>query len=121
MSDVTRRSFLEHTLAAATVGLAAGKVVAGTDVPKSGAEAPTTRPSAKVSKNDKIGIAVIGLHGRGQNHIDAYTFDDRVEVVALCDVDEHQFAKAQQRLAERSRPVAKTYQDIRKLLEDKDV
>jgi predicted dehydrogenase len=119
MSDVTRRSFLEHTLAAATVGLAAGKLAAGTDVPKS--EAPTTRPSGKVSRNDRIGIAVIGLHGRGQNHIDAYTFDDRVEIVAICDVDEAQFAKSQQKLAERSRPVAKTYQDIRKLLEDKDV
>jgi predicted dehydrogenase len=120
MSDLTRRSFLEHTLVVAAAGLAAGKVAAGADVPKSDA-APTTRPSGSVAKNDKIGIAVIGLHGRGQNHIDAYTFDDRVEVVALCDVDESQFAKAQQKLAERSRPVAKTYQDIRKLLEDKDV
>jgi predicted dehydrogenase len=125
MADLTRRSFLEHTLYTAAAGLAVAQSARGatdkdkdndTDQPK-----PATQGSRKTSPNERIGIAVIGLHGRGQDHIDAYTYDDRVEIVAVCDVDEHQFGKSQAKLQERGRRNAKTYQDIRKLLEDKDV
>src|SRR5439155_16642572 len=38
-----------------------------------------------------------------------------------CDVDESTFAHAQRRLKDNGRPEAKTYQDLRKLLEDKTV
>jgi len=121
MSDVTRRSFLEHTLIAAAAGLAAANVAKGADVPKS-ESVPATQPTGKVARTDRIGMAVIGLHGRGTDaHVDAWSYNDNVEVVAICDVDEAQYAKAQNKLAERGRPVAKTYQDLRKLFEDKDV
>ncbi|HEY8747124.1 MAG TPA: Gfo/Idh/MocA family oxidoreductase [Tepidisphaeraceae bacterium] len=117
MPDITRRSFLEHTLVVAAAGLTAANVAKGAD------DVPKAVPSGagKVSRSDRIGIAVIGLHGRGKSHLDAYTYDDNVEVVAICDVDEAQFGNAQTKLAERGRRIAKTYQDIRKLLEDKDV
>jgi predicted dehydrogenase len=88
---------------------------------KKGKNADAAPEVEKTPKADRIRMAVIGLHARGQAHIDGYTYDDRVEVVALCDVDESQFTKAQNKLQERGRPVAKTYQDIRHLLEDKDV
>ena len=116
MPQVTRRSFLEHTLVVAAAGLATGNVAFGADdTPK-----PAASPK-RVSPNERIGIAVIGLHGRGKSHLDAYTYDDNAEVVAICDVDTAQFDSAQRKLAERGRRTAKTYQDIRKLLEDKDV
>jgi predicted dehydrogenase len=119
MADLTRRSFLEHTLYTAAAGLAIAKAAQGAD--SSEPEAKPAESTGKTPRSERIGLAVIGLHGRGLAHIDGYTYDDRVEVVALCDVDESQFAKAQNKLKERGRPVAKTYQDIRKLLEDKDV
>jgi predicted dehydrogenase len=75
----------------------------------------------RTSPGERIGIAIVGLHGRGLDHLDAYTYDDAVEIVALCDVDENTFAKAQAKLQERGRTQAKMYTDIRKLLEDKDV
>jgi len=118
MSHLTRRSFLEQTLYTAATGLAAAQAASAADTPKNQEGPP---PTTKVSPIEKIGIAVIGLNGRGKSHIDAYCGDDRVEIVALCDVDEHQFTSAQKALERRGRPVAKTYQDIRKLLEDKDV
>jgi predicted dehydrogenase len=122
MPDVTRRSFLEHTLMAATAGLAAANFAKGADIPKSGESVPATQPVGKISPNERIGMAVIGLHGRGTDaHVDSWSYNQNVEVVALCDVDEAQFTKAQNKLAERGRPVAKTYQDLRKLFEDKDV
>src|SRR6185437_14555973 len=115
MSDVTRRSFLEHTLVAAAAGLAAANIAKGADVPKS-ESVPTTQPGGKVARTDRIGMAVIGLHGRGTDaHVEAWSTHDNVEVIAICDVDEAQFAKPQDKLAEHGRPVAKTYQDLRKL------
>jgi predicted dehydrogenase len=114
MSQHTRRSFLEHTLAVAAAGIASST----RRLPAQDTDAPSsTRPRS----TERVGLAIIGLHGRGIDHLDAYTFDDRVEVIALCDVDSATFGKAQRKLAERGRPVAKPYSDIRKLLEDKSV
>ena len=124
MADMTRRSFLEHTLTTAAAGLAATRLAQGAEATKKKSDDDTDKaPEVKTNtpKADRIRMAVIGLHGRGLAHIDGYVNDDRVEIVALCDVDESQFKKAQQKLQEHSHPVAKTYQDIRKLLDDKDV
>jgi predicted dehydrogenase len=118
MADMTRRSFLENTLLTATAGLAAASMARAADDTK---EPIPVQEGKKLDKADRIRVAVVGLHGRGLAHIDGYTFDDRVEVVALCDVDQSQFAKAQTKLQERGRAVAKTYQDIRQLLDDKEV
>jgi predicted dehydrogenase len=117
MTDLSRRSFLEHTLAASAAGLAA-TVARGQDRP---AEKATPAPRPRAAPNDRIGVAVIGLHGRGMEHLEAYSRDGGAEVVALCDIDQSTFPRAQQRLATNGRPEAKTYQDLRKLLEDKAV
>jgi predicted dehydrogenase len=115
MSHVTRRSFLEHTLWVAAAGLASetGR--------RAAAQEPSTARTVRPGPNERVGVAIVGLHGRGLDHLDAYTFDDRVEIVALCDVDEATFGKAQRKLAERGRRAAKQYADVRKLVEDKDV
>ena len=117
MSEITRRSFLEHTLFTAAAGLAAAKTALGADAPKSDSASTETR----VAPTPKVKLAVIGLNGRGMAHLESFVGDDRVEIVALCDVYERTFAKAQQKLADNGRKAARTYQDIRKLLEDKDV
>ena len=123
MADVTRRSFLEQTLYAAAAGLAATASAQAAHT-HAGTTQPTTRPARK-SSAERLGIAVIGLHGRGLNHVDEYTtrlmYDEGVEIVALCDPDESTFIKAQRKLQEKSRPIAKQYTDIRKLLEDPEV
>jgi len=116
MSQFTRRSFLEHTLAVAAAGLAAAqKSQAATEAD------PPTPPATRPSPNDRVGVAIIGLHGRGKDHLDSYTFDDRVQIVALCDIDQSTFGPAQRSLQSRGRPKATQYADIRKLLEDKSV
>lgn len=125
MADLTRRSFLEHTLVTAAAGLAAARIAHGaasSQEPGNDKDEPKTETTEKVAKADRTRIAVIGLHGRGTDgHIAGFINDDRLEIVALCDVDTSQFKKAQTKLAEKGRPVAKTYQDIRQLLDDKDI
>jgi len=73
------------------------------------------------SQNETIGAAVVGFHGRGQAHIDAFLRMSGVQVVALCDVDESLWERAAKRVEERQGKRPKLYADVRKLLEDKDV
>jgi predicted dehydrogenase len=72
--------------------------------------------------NDRVRIAVVGIHGMGQNHIREFSSLPNVEVAALCDVDENLFAGVIKNcLLDRGKPTPRTYFDIRKLLEDKDI
>ncbi|HZS53519.1 MAG TPA: Gfo/Idh/MocA family oxidoreductase [Bryobacteraceae bacterium] len=98
-----RRSFL-RTSAVAAAGLA-------------------TAASAKkvMGANDRIRIAVVGLHGRGWDHVRGYKPIPGVEIAYFCDCDENVL---RQRLAQAEQlgiPKPQTYVDIRKLLDDKNV
>jgi predicted dehydrogenase len=70
--------------------------------------------------NNRVRVAIIGLRGRGENHIQAYGALPNVEIAALCDVDDNVM---RERLAQVQkldfRP--QTYTDIRKVLDDKSI
>ena len=113
MSALTRRSFLEHTLVASATGLLAARARAQQHDGKPAPEAPGGAAPA-----DRVGVAVVGLHGRGMEHVSAYAANPGAEVVALCDVDDSTFAKPQNALKQHDRTEARTYRDLRKMLED---
>jgi predicted dehydrogenase len=72
--------------------------------------------------NNRVRIAVVGIHGMGQTHIKEFAALPDVEVAAVCDVDENQFAPViEKHFTKAGRAKPKTYTDIRKLLEDKDI
>ncbi len=72
--------------------------------------------------NDRVNVAVVGIHGMGQNHISSYNALKNVRVTALCDVDENLFDECiQKQFVEKGLPKPKRYTDLRALLEDKDV
>ena len=66
--------------------------------------------------NDKLRHACIGVGGMGFNDLRNFLSHKRVEVVALCDVDANNLAKAAQ-LA----PNAHKYTDWREMLEKEDI
>src|ERR1700687_4243844 len=74
--------------------------------------------------NETIRFAVVGLNGRGADHIHSIQSlekeGDAVTVVALCDVDQAGFDRGLNEFKKRNEQV-ETYQDIRKLLENKEV
>jgi predicted dehydrogenase len=83
--------------------------------------AESLRSSSLASPNDTVRVACVGLRGRGQNHIAAYSKLPNVEVAALCDVDER-ILKERVDLVEattKKRPAAFT--DLRQLLEDRSI
>ncbi len=71
--------------------------------------------------NDTIGIGVIGLGGRGRDHLKYYSKLPEARVVAICDVNQAQTERAAQIAAKLHGGQPHVYQDLRKLFEDKDV
>ncbi|HEU0038687.1 MAG TPA: Gfo/Idh/MocA family oxidoreductase, partial [Verrucomicrobiae bacterium] len=66
----------------------------------------------RLSPNDKLNIAFIGVTGRGSDNINDITGAEEVNVVALCDVNETNLNGVGLKF-----PAAKRYRDYRKLLE----
>ncbi len=71
--------------------------------------------------NDRIRVAVVGLNGRGWNHVEGYRTIPGVEIAFFCDCDENVLRR---RVAQADKTWGlkpETEVDIRKLLERKDV
>jgi predicted dehydrogenase len=99
----TRRSFLKSSLAAgAALSL------------------PARLYAQAKGANEDIRIAVIGLNGRGQDHLSNYSKLKGVRIVALCDVDSAVLDKAVAQMKAKDQQVT-AYQDVRKLLESRQV
>jgi predicted dehydrogenase len=105
MSRLTRRRFLQQTLAAAATVTIAG-----------------TKSSGKVlGANDTVRVAIAGLNGRGGAHVKGYLDLTGVEIAYLVDPDTKTHGKHLKAIADKKRSEPKLIQDIRKVLEDKDV
>ncbi|GAB3502982.1 Gfo/Idh/MocA family protein [Emticicia fontis] len=82
---------------------------------------PTLIPSTAFGANDRLRVAVIGINGRGKDHISGFMKQDNVEVATLCDVDN---VVLQERAADFEKKYSKkvqTEQDLRKVYEDKTI
>ena len=97
--NVDRRQFLVQS-AAAGVGLVLGGSLAG---------------ARTVSPNAKLQHACIGVGSMGWNDLHSFANHKRVQIVALCDVDADNLARAAQ-----VAPDARLYADWRELLEKED-
>lgn len=68
--------------------------------------------------NDKIGVCIMGLNGRGGSHRDAFSKNPDSEVVALCDVDENVLNENLGIVEKETGKRPKGYKDIREALID---
>ena len=104
MSDVNRRYFLMSSGLAAAAPLAA-------------------RASSLNGANNRVRVAIIGVKGRGNEHIRGFSAlsKDNVELAALCDVDESVLNQRISQVEQKSgkKPVAFT--DMRKVFDDKSI
>jgi predicted dehydrogenase len=81
----------------------------------------TSALSAVASPNDTIRIATVGLRSRGKSHMQAFTSLPKVDLVALCDVDDAVLRQASAFVESKRGKAPATYTDLRKLLEDKSI
>jgi predicted dehydrogenase len=79
-----------------------------------------TRQKA-VAANDKVDIAVIGLGGRGQNHMNIYAKLPDANIVALCDVNQAALERGQALVQKLTGQTPKGYSDMRQVFDDKSV
>src|SRR3989454_3075558 len=95
---LSRRQFLQTSALAA----------AGTWL--TGCATPAPR---KLSANEKLNVAIIGTANRARSNIAGV---EQENIVALCDIDDDFLAAVKEKF-----PQAKTYNDFRRLLEQKDI
>jgi len=76
---------------------------------------------AQRSPNEQINIGVVGFRGRGRDHYRTFAKIPNVRVAFLCDIDERLFPGAVAEVEQLGGNRPETYNDIRKLLERKDL
>lgn len=71
--------------------------------------------------NDRINIAVVGLGGRGANHMTEYLNQSGCRISAICDIDSGRLEKAETLIYQKTGTKPKTYRDMREAFDDKNV
>ncbi len=78
-------------------------------------------PGRVMGANDRVRVAICGLHGRGMDHLENYSKIQDAQIAALCDIDENVLRQRLGQMEKMGLPKPVTYTDIRKLLEDKSI
>jgi len=112
MARISRRRLIEDSFFAAAIAAVAGAPT------RAWARESTGR---QLGPNDTIRIAVLGVHGRGMNHVEAYASMKDVQVAAICDPDSNTFANAVKAVESRGGKTPITVQDVRRLLDDDSI
>ncbi len=82
---------------------------------------PTIIPSSAFGANDRINAAVLGVNGRGQNHITSFMAQKDVQVTTLCDPDMNLLKIRQKSFKEKYNADVAVEQDLRKVFDNKDI
>ncbi|PYV15104.1 MAG: gfo/Idh/MocA family oxidoreductase [Acidobacteria bacterium] len=109
MTEIDRRRFIVNT-AGATAGTALGLSSLG-------------RAAESVNPNGTVRVAVIGVNGRGKDHLHGYgaLAARNVEVAAICDVDEDVLRRETDAFEKRFNKRPKAYKELRRVLDDKEI
>ena len=91
------------------------------DLVKAAAGAALLAPGRVLGANDRVRVAVVGLRGRGLDHIKKIRETPDVELAAVVDVDENVLATRLGDIEKLGLNKPKTFVDIRKMLEDPSI
>lgn len=109
MIRLTRRDFLH-----ASSNLAAAMAVTGPGaIHLEAADRPAT--------GSKVRVGVVGVNGRGMDHVRGFLEQSGSTVVAICDADKAAIGKAMTAVEKKDGKAPRYYQDFRKLIEDKEI
>ncbi len=91
------------------------------DVLKAAAGAALLVPQRVLGANDRVRVAVVGLRGRGLDHIKKVKQTPGVELAAVVEVDENVLAARLGDIEKLGLAKPATFVDIRKMLEDRSI
>ncbi len=105
MNPIDRRTFLKRSAGAAAVASVAGPAYGVTGA------------------NEQIRVACAGIRSRGRSHINEFLKMRKkgVDVVAVCDIDEHVLAARAQSVEKVRGKKPRAEVDMRKLMDDKSI
>jgi len=108
MTQFSRRQFLGNSALAAAAAAVSSIPVLGSELRRSG-------------PNERLRIAVIGVKGRGLEHLNQWLKMSDVEVAAICDIDENVIHGAMSAVEKKGGNKPTYFKDLRKLFEDKSI
>ncbi len=108
MPSLTRRRFLEVGLSTSAVLAAAPRVVA-----------QASRARIRGANQD-LRLAVIGIGGKGTDHIKRFSQIPGVRIVAVCDADRDHAAAGVEYFKKHNQEV-KSYTDLRRIMDDPEI
>ena len=116
MGSISRRDFLQDS-ALAAAALAAGVAVTDTRA------AERVAAARKGQLNDQLRVAVVGVHGRGMSHVGAFAGNNKLNTIitTVCDADSAVIGNAMKAVEKKQGNAPKFEQDIRKVVEDKNI
>jgi predicted dehydrogenase len=76
---------------------------------------------ARAAANDTVRVACVGVRGQGRTHIAHYLAMPKVEIAAVCDIDESILNARLGEIEQKSGKRPAGFTDLRKLLEDKSI
>lgn len=119
MKTSSRRDFFKK-VSLGVVAVTVTPSVLGSEV----IAAPEILSESAKGANDRIRIAVLGVNGRGQNHIEEImkiAKDYNVELAALCDPDMDVLQKRAENVKSKYGKNVRIEQDFRKVYDDKEI
>src|SRR5580704_3030211 len=109
MRSINRREFIQDTAAFAAalagVGSLGGPLLAA--------------KAKKGEANDQLRVAVIGVNGRGRDHIHGLAGKHNCNVTVICDADEAVIGNAMKAVEKAQGKAPRYEQDLRKVMDDK--
>jgi predicted dehydrogenase len=78
-------------------------------------------PLRVIGANDRVNLAVVGLGGRGRDHVAEYLNIQSCRVAALCDVNQEALERAQAQVNRAQGHTPTGFTDMRKLFADKSI
>ncbi|MDR2041623.1 MAG: Gfo/Idh/MocA family oxidoreductase, partial [Tannerella sp.] len=115
----SRRKFLATALTGAAATLVASSAPGSEGA--QGFTAPAVIPGQAAGANDRIRIAVLGLNGRGQTHVEEIMKQPNVTVAALCDPDMNVLKQQAQAFEAKYGKKVLIEQDFRRIYDSKDI
>lgn len=111
----SRRTFIKTAMSGAVASVALG------DIHSKNIIQPTIIPQKVFGANDRIRVAVLGVNGRGQNHISEVMKQPNVVVAAICDPDKKLLETRAKSFEETYKQKVRIEQDFRKIYDAQDI
>lgn len=111
----SRRTFIKTAMSGAVASVALG------DIHSKSIIQPTIIPQKVFGANDRIRVAVLGVNGRGQNHISEVMKQPNVVVAAICDPDKKLLETRAKSFEETYKQKVRIEQDFRKIYDAQDI